>query len=309
MGLPGRIVATVIGMRIDFVQGDITAQRVDVIVNSTDAAIHLLAGDAVREELRAGGFPDDLPVGRPVVTGAGPLDARWLVHVVGPVHGRAEDGPALMTACFQEVLRVTEELGAGVVAFPALWTGASGWPVEQEARIAVHVLLRRETSLRRVRFVLPDERTRAAFESAHERWDLPDEDIEHELRAVPPQRWQELFTAADALTTEDRHVGKGGGTRLRPGVYEAGYPIYSEPIKHVLRLLPTARFRWTDWVGDTPLFPEGRGLDQAPVVDAVRLATALVRGERFSDGLLGRAIRSGALDAIIARLRRWHDER
>ncbi len=137
-------------MRIEVVEGDITAQRVDVVVNAAnasllggggvDGAIHAAAGPRLVEECRRARkphMPQGLPVGEVVVTGAGELPARWVVHTVGPNRHRGQRDPALLTACFRNSLLVAATLGARSVAFPAISAGVYGWDVREVARIAV----------------------------------------------------------------------------------------------------------------------------------------------------------------------------
>lgn len=136
--------------RIEAVQGDITAEQVDAIVNAAnssllggggvDGAIHRAAGPALlREcrELRRGAYPGGLPTGQAVATGAGDLAARWVIHTVGPDRYRGQTDPALLASCFRESLRVAAGVGARSVAFPAVSAGVYGWDVREVARIAV----------------------------------------------------------------------------------------------------------------------------------------------------------------------------
>jgi len=162
-----------------FVRGDITAQHVDAVVNAAnrsllggggvDGAIHRRGGDAILDEcrrLRATTLPEGLPVGDAVATTAGALPARWVIHTVGPIYsGRPEDAE-LLTACHTASLRVADELGAASVAFPAISTGAFGYPVEDAAVVAVRAVREAGTSVQAVSFVLFDARSLAAFEAA-----------------------------------------------------------------------------------------------------------------------------------------------
>jgi O-acetyl-ADP-ribose deacetylase (regulator of RNase III) len=158
------------------VRGDITRQRADALVNAAnssllggggvDGAIHRRGGPAILEEcrrLRATAYPEGLPTGRAVATTAGRLDARWVIHTVGPVHSTTENRSALLASCYRESLRVAEELGARTVAFPAISTGAYGWPVDDAARIAVETVRATPTAVEEARFVLFDERAYEAF--------------------------------------------------------------------------------------------------------------------------------------------------
>ncbi|MFD7446463.1 O-acetyl-ADP-ribose deacetylase [Streptomyces sp. NPDC059909] len=161
---------------ITFVQGDITEQHVDVIVNAAnssllggggvDGAIHRRGGPEILEEcrkLRASHYGKGLPTGQAVATTAGELPARHVVHTVGPVHSESEDRSALLASCYRESLRVADELDARTVAFPAISTGVYRWPMDDAARIAVETVRDAETSVEEVRFVLFDDRAYAAF--------------------------------------------------------------------------------------------------------------------------------------------------
>ncbi|MFE1229043.1 O-acetyl-ADP-ribose deacetylase [Streptomyces sp. NPDC059442] len=162
--------------KITLVRGDITEQHVDAVVNAAnssllggggvDGAIHRKGGPAVLEDcrrLRAGHYGGGLPTGQAVATTAGRLDARWVVHTVGPVWSREEDRSALLASCYRESLRVADGLGARTVAFPAISTGVYGWPMDDGARIALETVRATETAVEEVRFVLFDEPAYAAF--------------------------------------------------------------------------------------------------------------------------------------------------
>nr|WP_281401344.1 DUF6508 domain-containing protein [Actinokineospora xionganensis] len=125
---------------------------------------------------------------------------------------------------------------------------------------------------------------------------------------MPDAHWQRLFARMDGLTDADREVKWGGGKEVSPGVTQLPYPIYSDAIQDIRHMLPIAVFDWPKWMRDNPVFPEGAGLDERPVADAVRLATAYLRGERFSDGAIEQAIENGALRAIVDRLRKWTEQ-
>ncbi|MET7290743.1 O-acetyl-ADP-ribose deacetylase [Streptomyces griseoloalbus] len=161
---------------ITLVQGDITGQSADAIVNAAnssllggggvDGAIHRRGGPDILAEcraLRASQYGKGLLTGRAVATTAGRLDARWVIHTVGPVYGSSGSDPSLLASCYRESLRVADELGARTVAFPAISTGAYRWPLEDAARIAVETVRTAETSVEEVRFVLFDERAYEAF--------------------------------------------------------------------------------------------------------------------------------------------------
>ena len=78
-----------------------------------------------------------LPTGQAASTDAGTMPARWIIHVVGPVHSRSEDRRDLLASCYREALRVADELGARTIAFPAVSAGIYGWPIDSAADIAV----------------------------------------------------------------------------------------------------------------------------------------------------------------------------
>ncbi|MFJ6071862.1 O-acetyl-ADP-ribose deacetylase [Streptomyces sp. NPDC093065] len=161
---------------ITLVQGDITREHADAIVNAAnssllggggvDGAIHRRGGPAILAEcrgLRAGHLGKGLPTGSAVATTAGDLDARWVIHTVGPVHSTTEDRSGLLASCYRESLRVADELGARHVAFPAISTGVYRWPLDDAARIAVETVRGADTSVEEVRFVLFDDRAHEAF--------------------------------------------------------------------------------------------------------------------------------------------------
>jgi O-acetyl-ADP-ribose deacetylase (regulator of RNase III) len=166
-------------MRIRLVQGDITREEADAIVNAAnssllggggvDGAIHRRGGPEILAEcrrLRASHYGKGLPTGQAVATTAGRLPARWVIHTVGPVYAKSKDRSELLASCYRESLRVAAELGAATVAFPAVSAGIYGWPLDDAARIAVGTV--RETSgpVEEVRFVLFTADVLQAFEQA-----------------------------------------------------------------------------------------------------------------------------------------------
>ncbi|MEV5330692.1 O-acetyl-ADP-ribose deacetylase [Streptomyces werraensis] len=162
--------------RITLVQGDITRQSSDALVNAAnssllggggvDGAIHRRGGPDILAEcraLRASRYGRGLPTGQAVATTAGRLDARWVIHTVGPVHSTTEDRSALLASCYRASLRVADELGARTVAFPAISTGVYRWPLPDAARIAVETVRTTDTAVEEITFVLFDERAYEAF--------------------------------------------------------------------------------------------------------------------------------------------------
>ncbi|MFI9728927.1 O-acetyl-ADP-ribose deacetylase [Streptomyces sp. NPDC052092] len=161
---------------LTLVQGDITRRSADAIVNAAnssllggggvDGAIHRRGGPEILAEcraLRASRYGRGLPTGQAVATTAGRLDARWVIHTVGPVYSENEDRSALLASCYRESLRVAEELGARTVAFPAVSTGVYRWPLDDAARIAVETVRATDTAVEEVTFVLFDDRAYRAF--------------------------------------------------------------------------------------------------------------------------------------------------
>jgi len=165
--------------RISLVVGDITQQDADAIVNAAnssllggggvDGAIHRRGGPAIVEEcrrIRETAWPDGLPTGRAVATTGGRLRARWVIHTVGPVYSHTQDRSGLLASCHVESLRVADEIGARVVAFPAISTGVYGYPLEEAAPVALGATSRADTRVEEVRFVLFDQLAYDAFARA-----------------------------------------------------------------------------------------------------------------------------------------------
>jgi O-acetyl-ADP-ribose deacetylase (regulator of RNase III) len=165
--------------RIELVQGDITEQDADAVVNAAnsslmggggvDGAIHRKGGPAILEEckrIRSEEHPGGLPTGHAVATTGGDLPARWVIHTVGPVYARSEDRSQLLASCHTEALRVADRLGAETVAFPAISTGVYGYPLDEAAPVAVRSVREADTTVREVRFVLLGDEAYSAFERA-----------------------------------------------------------------------------------------------------------------------------------------------
>lgn len=144
--------------------GDITAQAVDAVVNAANkrlgpgggvaGAIHRGAGPELWEACRPLG---GCATGAAKITDGFALPARWIVHTVGPVYGVDEPAHELLARCYRESLARADEAGARSIAFPALSTGAFGYPLEAAAEVAIPTLLRDLTTcynLRLVRMVL-----------------------------------------------------------------------------------------------------------------------------------------------------------
>lgn len=149
-------------MEITVVQGDITQQRVDAVVNAAsrrmrggggvDGAIHAAGGPAVLEDC-VRRFPDGLSTGDAGWTTAGDLPARWVIHVVGPNHTAGETERRLLTSCYSRALEVADELGARTVAFPLVSAGIYGWPLDDAIDAAVETLRASPTEVEEARLV------------------------------------------------------------------------------------------------------------------------------------------------------------
>lgn len=137
------------GIEPSVVEGDITEQRVDAVVNAAnrrmrggsgvDGAIHAAAGPGLLEECKQR-FPDGLATGSAGWTTGHRLAARWVIHVVGPNHRAGETDRSLLVSCYSNALRVADELGARSVAFPLVSAGVYGWPREDAIAAAVDTL-------------------------------------------------------------------------------------------------------------------------------------------------------------------------
>jgi O-acetyl-ADP-ribose deacetylase len=161
------------GKKLRLVIGDITKIRVDAIVNAAnsglrggggvDGAIHRAGGPALMRELdqiraEAGGCP----TGGAVATTAGALPAQHVFHAVGPVYRDGRHGePEQLAACYRSCLGLAEKQGSRTVSFPAISTGAYGYPAEEAAEIAIKTVAEHlqspDAGVREVLFVLFDQ--------------------------------------------------------------------------------------------------------------------------------------------------------
>jgi O-acetyl-ADP-ribose deacetylase (regulator of RNase III) len=178
---------TIGGARLRLVQGDITAQEVDAVVNAAnssllggggvDGAIHRRGGPTILaacRELRSTSYPDGLPAGHAVSTTAGGLAARAVVHTVGPRWRGGDRGEeAVLTRAYTSSLDVAREQGHRTVAFPSISTGAYGYPVDRAAGVAVRAvtayLARHAGAFDEIRFVLFSPGDLEVYEAALER--------------------------------------------------------------------------------------------------------------------------------------------
>jgi O-acetyl-ADP-ribose deacetylase len=166
-----------VGQRVlALARGDITTFEADALVNAAnsalaggggvDGAIHRQGGPSIMAELRSR-HPDGCPTGSAVLTTAGNLAARWVIHAVGPVWRGGKHGePELLAAAYRSALDLANEAGARTVALPAISAGVYGYPLGEAARIALTAAqdhLAAETNLERTTFVLYSGDTHEAF--------------------------------------------------------------------------------------------------------------------------------------------------
>jgi O-acetyl-ADP-ribose deacetylase (regulator of RNase III) len=172
---------TINGRVLELALGDITAQEVDAIVNAAnsrlaggggvDGAIHRAGGPAIMDDTRRR-YPNGCPTGSAVISTAGNLRAKYVMHAVGPVwHGGHAGEDRLLATAYRTALDLAAQHGCRSIALPALSTGAYGYPLDEAARIAIgdaEDFLRAlpdKFQLELVRFVLFSAEAQAAFES------------------------------------------------------------------------------------------------------------------------------------------------
>jgi O-acetyl-ADP-ribose deacetylase (regulator of RNase III) len=149
-------------MQITVVEGDITQQDVEAVVNAAnrrmrggagvDGAIHRAGGPAVLEDC-VRRFPDGLATGAAGWTTAGAMAARWVIHVVGPNFTAGERDRGLLTSCYANALAVADELGARSIAFPLVSAGIYGWPRQDAIAAALETLRSTPTQVAEARMV------------------------------------------------------------------------------------------------------------------------------------------------------------
>jgi O-acetyl-ADP-ribose deacetylase (regulator of RNase III) len=175
---------TVNQARLAIIQGDITQQATDVIVNAAnsglmggggvDGAIHRAGGPAILEECKQIiAKQGRLPTGKVVITTGGNLPAKHVIHTVGPIwHGGSKGEAALLESAYRESLKLAAEQKLASLSFPSISTGAYGYPVADAARVAISTVVsflrEQATSVKEVAFVLFDPVTYQAYSSALE---------------------------------------------------------------------------------------------------------------------------------------------
>jgi O-acetyl-ADP-ribose deacetylase (regulator of RNase III) len=166
--------------KIKIVEGDITEQEVDAIVNAAntsllggggvDGAIHRAAGPELLEETRKIG---GCPTGEARVSKGYRLPAEWVIHTVGPVwKGGHKNEENLLTACYKNTFKAAQELGIKSIAFPSISTGAYGFPLDRATEIALTEtkrFLEGSTTLEEVVFVCFGEKALKTYQDAYGR--------------------------------------------------------------------------------------------------------------------------------------------
>jgi len=163
---------------IEIVQGDITEQAVDAIVNAAnssllggggvDGAIHRAAGPQLLAECRTLG---GCKTGEAKITSGYQLPARFVIHTVGPVYYGRPDEPQLLASCYRNSLGIANERGMKSIAFPSISTGAFGYPFHEACRVALRTtkeVLENGTTLERVIFVTFSSTDLRAYEQTYE---------------------------------------------------------------------------------------------------------------------------------------------
>ena len=173
--LSGRVLVSV---------GDITQQDVDAIVNAAnsslmggggvDGAIHRAGGPAILaacREIRRTSHPDGLPTGQAVITTAGELPARLVIHTVGPIYGsHSGQEPELLAACYRNSLSLAVQNNLASIAFPAISTGVYGYPLDEASQVsstAITKFLAADSTLQQIRLVFFQSQHAQAFLKHH----------------------------------------------------------------------------------------------------------------------------------------------
>lgn len=238
-------------MKITVVQGDITEQRVDAIVNAAnslmrggggvDGAIHRAGGTKILKDCVAR-FPNGLATGKTGWTTAGTLAADWVIHTVGPNYAAGERDRSLMEACYRRSLQVADELGARTVAVPLLSAGSYGWPEEDAITVAVHTIATTRTDVEEVRIVVS---------------------------------FDELFKFVRFVLASETPMKLLRAVRL---LHQRGY--------HAVRVLPGMSASGAHWRIDISARPDSielrENLDSQPEIATINYSTALLT--RFHDG-------------------------
>ena len=167
--MTGSELKTFLNGRVAVKVGDITKENVDAVVNAAnstllggggvDGAIHRAGGPEIKkacEEIRRTRYPEGLPTGQAVLTTAGNMPARYVIHTVGPVYSQSKDKSPQLAACYTNSLSLSAENAVKTIAFPAISTGIYGYPREAAAEVAstaIETFLQRDERIGEVRLV------------------------------------------------------------------------------------------------------------------------------------------------------------
>jgi O-acetyl-ADP-ribose deacetylase (regulator of RNase III) len=169
---------------LEVVQGDITHQDTEAIGNAAnsalaggggvDGAIHRAGGPSLMSELKA--KYKGCPTGSAVITGAGNLKAKYVIHAVGPRYSGSPKDPDLLSGAYRKSLELCTQNKISSIAFPSISTGIYGYPVEEASRIALKTVLdylKNQPEIKLVRFVLFDSRTFDVYKKSLEEMTTP----------------------------------------------------------------------------------------------------------------------------------------
>lgn len=164
--------------RLELIQGDITQQATEAIANAAnarlaggggvDGAIHRAGGPSIMEELKTR-YPSGCPTGQAVITGGGQLQAKYVIHAVGPVYSGKPKDTELLASAYHVSLTLCSKHQIKSIAFPSISTGAYRYPIEEAALIALRTVadyLKTHPEISLVRFVLFDAATYSAYRHA-----------------------------------------------------------------------------------------------------------------------------------------------
>lgn len=241
MSAPVRILESM--PKITAVEGDITEQQVDAIVNAAntamrggggvDGAIHRAGGPAVLRDC-VSRFPDGLATGDAGWTTAGDLPAQWVIHTVGPNYTAGQRDRSLLESCYRRALKVADELGARTVAFPLISSGIFGWPSWDAIAAAIDTIAAADTRVEEVRLVTIDPEIHQGVRAALAEW-TPLRILQgvrflhqrgyHRLRVLPGlspsgMSWRIAITDADNLDDDwddPRVIDDGSALRYTTG--------------------------------------------------------------------------------------------
>jgi O-acetyl-ADP-ribose deacetylase (regulator of RNase III) len=167
--------------KLSIIKGDITQQTTDAIVNAAnsslmggggvDGAIHRAGGPAILDECKQiVSRQGRLPTGQAVITTAGNMKTKHVIHTVGPIwHGGSQGEAELLASAYRESLKLAAENKLSSISFPSISTGAYGYPLDEASRIALKTVasfLSETSSVKEVVFVLFDSRTLDAYAAA-----------------------------------------------------------------------------------------------------------------------------------------------